>query len=103
MKTPHTIELFEDLGVPKFNPILGEYKPSEGTSKKFPCLVNFMSKEKQFEEYGSRENEIIVVRFNTDVPEFRKARYKGKTYMRFGESFVPRKRSFRLQKVADEQ
>lgn len=100
MKTPHTIELFEDLGAPKFNPILGDYKPSEGTSKKFPCLVNFMSKEKQFEEYGSRENEIIIVRFISEVPKFRKARFQGRTYMLFEESFTPRKRAFRMQKVA---
>ena len=103
MKTPHTIQLFHGGGEPIYNPVTDTYQPNEGESKKYPCLVNFMSKAQQFEEYGSRENEIIVVRFNTDVPEFRKARYKGKTYMRFGESFVPRKRSFRLQKVADEQ
>lgn len=102
MKTPHTIELFEDVGVSEFRPILGDYKPSEGNSKKFPCLVNFMTKEKQFEEYGSRENEIIVVRFNSDVPKFRKAKYKGKTYMLYEESFTPRKKAFRLQRVADE-
>lgn len=102
MKTPHTIQLFHEGGEPIFDPVTGTYRPNEGESKKYPCLVNFMSKVQQFEEYGSREDEIIVVRFNSQVPEFHKAKYNGKTYKPLEENFAPRKEAHRLQRVADE-
>jgi hypothetical protein len=99
MKTPHTIELFHTGGEPIFDPVTGEFKPNKGKSDFYPCLVNFMTKAKQFEEYGSRDEEIIIVRFNSEVPNFHKAVFKGITYKHLEESFVPRKKAYRLQKV----
>lgn len=101
MKTPHTIELYSNGSDPVFNPATGKYEPNRGETSAYPCLVNFMTKAKQFEEYGSREHEIIVVRFNSEVPDFYKAKYKGNTYKPLEQSFAPRKTAYRLQKVAD--
>lgn len=60
-----------------------------------------MSKAKQFEEYGTRDAEIIIVRFNSSVPHFDKAKFDGKTYRVFEHTFVPDKAAIRLQKVVE--
>lgn len=101
MKTPHTIKLYIGDSKATFNPETGKHETETVETKNYNCLVNFMTKAKQFEEYGTREKEIIIVRFNSDVPAFDKAVFEGSPYRIIEQSFVKHKRSFRLEKVVE--
>lgn len=78
-----------------------EFEGGEVEEITLPCLVNPMTQRKQFEEYGSRNLEIISVRFVSEVPEFDKAIYDGDVYKLFEENFVPDKKAVRMQKVVE--
>lgn len=101
MKTPHTITLFFGETEEKYNPITSEFEEGAVTQMTVPCLVNKMTSRKMFEEYGSRDLEIISVRFNQEMPDFDKAEYNGDIYKLYEEPFTPRKKSVRLQRVVE--
>ena len=101
IKTPHSINLYIGDTVKDYNPETGEYEQGTFEVVAVPCYASFMNKGKQFEEYGSRDKEIIIVRFNHDVPLFDKAELKGKFYRVLEETQVKDKKAFRLERVAE--
>lgn len=101
MKTPHTITLYFGETEKKYNPITNEFEDGAVELLTVPCLVNRMTKRKVFEEYGSRDLEIISVRFNQEIPDFDKAEFDGDIYKLYEEPFTPKKKSVRLQKVVE--
>ena len=101
MKTPHHIKLLIGKGIPKYNPITGEYDQVEGTYKVVPCFVNAISQSKVFEEYGDRTQKIIVCRFNQEQKPFNQAEYQGALYEPVESIDAPIKGSVRLRKVVE--
>lgn len=99
IKTPDMIELYIGDSVERYNPETGEYESDVQEIVKLPCLATFMSKAKQFEEYGSRDREIMIVRFTHKVPKFDKAVLNNKTYRQLEETQVNKKRAYRLERV----
>ena len=77
MKTPHRISLFRDGTTPKYNPETDSYDETPGTEIIVPCLVNFISQAKVFEEYGSRSEKIMICRFQQEQEPFQDAPIKG--------------------------
>lgn len=101
IKTPDTIYLYVGETHRPYNTETGEYDKEVAEKIPVPSLVGFMSKGKQFEEYGSREKEIIVVRFNHEVPKFDKAEWRGNQYRYLEETQAKNKRAYRLERVAE--
>ena len=101
MKTPHIITLYFGETEKKYNPITDEFEEGMTTHLVVPCLVNRMTHRKMFEEYGSRDLDIISVRFNQEIPDFDLAEFEGETYKLYEEPFTPRKKSVRLQRVVE--
>lgn len=101
LKTPHIITLYFGETEEKYNPVTDEFEAGTVTTLTVPCLVNRMTSRKMFEEYGSRDLDIISVRFNQEIPDFDVAEYEGEKYKRYEEPFTPRKKSVRLQRVVE--
>ena len=101
MKTPHTITLFRgDEPRQVFNPITGGYETvGEEVEKDVPCLFNFISQEKEFMQYGTREGKLAIARFNQEQEPFNRAKYKEDDYIPVEAIDAPIKGAVRLRKV----
>lgn len=101
MKTPHTITLIRgDEPRQVFNPITGEYETvGEEVEKDVPCLFNFISQEKEFMQYGTREGKLAIARFNQEQEPFNRAKHKGESYIPVEAIDAPIKGAVRLRKV----
>ena len=99
MKTPHRIALFRGGSVPKYNPETDSYDEIQGTETLVPCLVNFISQAKVFEEYGSRTEKIMICRFQKEQEPFNYAIYKGSRYEPIDQIDATIKGSVRLKKA----
>lgn len=95
------ITLYIGDSVSEFNPATGKHESVESEKIKVPCYASFMSKGKQFQEYGTRDQEIMIVRFNNIVPKFDKAELNGLYYRLLEETQANKKRAYRLQRVAE--
>ena len=99
MKTPHRITLIRETEQPKYNPETDSYEATEGQKEVVPCLVNFISQAKVFEEYGSRSEKIMICRFQQEQEPFQYAIYDGGRYEPLDAIDAPIKGSVRLKKV----
>lgn len=75
MKTPHRIELFRGETTQSYDPLTDTYIETKGESVIVPCLVNFISQAKVFQEYGSRQDKIMICRFMQEQKSFSKAHF----------------------------
>lgn len=101
IKTPNVIELYTGSSEEKYNPATGEYEKEVQDIIKRNCYATLMTKAKQFEEYGTKDREIIIVRFNQDVPVFDKAKIHDKFYAVIEQTQVNNKAAYRMEKVAE--
>lgn len=101
MKTPHTLTLIRgDEPVKRFNPVTGEYEMvGEEVETDVPCLFNFISQEKEFLQYGTREGKLAIARFNQEQAPFNRAKYKSDTFIPIEAIDAPIKGAVRLRKV----
>lgn len=99
MKTPHRIALVRGSTVPKYNPATDSYDEGKGVEVIVPCLVNFISQAKVFELYGSRNEKIMICRFQKEQEPFNYAIYKGSRYEPIDQIDATIKGSVRLKKV----
>lgn len=99
MKTPHRITLVRGSSPPKYNPVTDSYDGSGGSQTTVPCLVNFISQAKVFELYGSRNEKIMICRFQQEQKPFQYAIYDGSRYEPLDAIDAPIKGSVRLKKV----
>jgi len=98
LKTPHTIKLVTKSGETKFDPITGGHVPAESVSIDVPCLINFITQAKVFEEYGNRIDKVMIARFNQEQAPFDYAEYKGETYHPIEQIDAPIKGAIRLKR-----
>ena len=99
MKTPHRIKLVRGGTVPKYNPETDSYDEVQGVETTVPCLVNFISQAKVFEEYGSRSENVMICRFQQEQEPFQSAIYGGSKYEPLDQIDAPIKGAVRLKKV----
>ena len=99
MKTPHRITLVRGGTVPKYNPVTDSYDETQGTETLVPCFVNFISQAKVFELYGSRNEKIMICRFQQEQKPFQYAIYDGSRYEPLDAIDAPIKGAVRLKKV----
>ena len=99
MKTPHRSTLVRGGTEPKYNPATDSYDETPGTETLVPCLVNFISQAKVFEEYGSRSEKIMICRFQQEQEPFQYATYEGSKYEPLDQIDAPIKGAIRLKKV----
>ena len=99
MKTPHRITLVRGGTVPKYNPETDSYDEIKGSETIVPCLVNFISQAKVFEEYGSRSENVMICRFQQEQEPFQFAIYEGSKYDPLDAIDAPIKGAVRLKKV----
>lgn len=99
MKTPNRITIYYDYDVPKYDPIIGDYVTSSHNEIILPCLITTMSKSKQFEEYGTRTDHIISVRFMNSVPEFQRAKVGDDEYVMIENRDILKKEAVHLKRV----
>lgn len=99
MKTPHRITLIRGETSPKYNPELDIYDGLVGQESTVPCLVNFISQAKIFEEYGSRNEKVMICRFQQEQEPFQAAIYQGERYEPLDQIDAPIKGAVRLKKV----
>ena len=71
----------------------------QGTETLVPCLVNFISQAKVFEEYGSRTEKIMICRFQQEQKPFKSAIYEGSKYEPLDAIDAPIKGAVRLKKA----
>ncbi|MFS1663347.1 hypothetical protein [Streptococcus sp. zg-JUN1979] len=101
MKTPHRITLVRGEMAPKYNPKTDSYDSISGTETVVPCLVNFISQARVFEEYGNRTDRIMICRFQQEQAPFDKAVYLGDTFEPLDKIDAPIKGAVRLKKVGN--
>lgn len=99
MKTPHRITLVRGSSPPKYNPVTDSYDGSGGSQTTVPCLVNFISQAKVFELYGSRNEKIMICRFQQEQKPFQSAIYDDGKYIPMDQIDAPIKGAVRLKKV----
>lgn len=99
MKTPHRIELIRSESVAQYDPVTDSYTEPESHGVIVPCLVNYITQAKAFEEYGSREEKILICRFMQEQKPFLKAKYNDKTYVPIEAIDAPIKGAVRLKEV----
>lgn len=99
MKTPHRIILIRGEATPKYNPTTDRYDESPGNETVVPCLVNVISQAKVFEAYGSRNEKIMICRFQQAQEPFQVALYQGERYEPLDQIDAPIKGAVRLKKV----
>ena len=98
MKTPHTIDLYVTTGETIFNPVTGQHEETPAIVKQVPCLINFITQAKVFEEYGNRTDKVMIARFNQEQAPFDCAEYKGETYHPIEQIDAPIKGAIRLKR-----
>lgn len=104
MKTPHTIILQRgEQSEPIYNPVTDEYEDGEVEEVGVPCLVNKVTQATTFEQYGNRQDVVIIARFNQEQEPFHTAFFNGDRYKPIEAIDAPIKGSVRLRKagVAD--
>lgn len=75
MKTPHRITLIRGESTQQYDPVNDTYSTTNSEQTIVPCLVNFISQAKVFQEYGSRQEKIMICRFMREQKPFSKAYY----------------------------
>ena len=113
MKTPHRIALVRcGDSTPVYNPITDEYEQPKadearadenilnegGEEVLVPCLVNAITQARVFEEYGNRQDVVIIARFNQPQKAFHTAYFDGSTYKPIEAIDAP-KAAIRLRRV----
>ena len=102
MKTPHEILLIRgETSEPVFNPVTGGFDQGDSEKETVPCLFQYLSKAKQFEQYGSRDDRVAVVRFNQEQEPFNKAKHNNRTFVPIESIDAPVKGSVRLKEVIE--
>ena len=103
MKTPQTITLiYSGESYTEYNWRTGEYEEvGEGFELQVPCLFNFISKEQQFREYGTKQERMAIVRFMQEQEPFTHARYKDDLYKPYDAIDAPIKGAVRLVRVVE--
>lgn len=101
MKTPHYIDLYYASDKPTYDPVFDTFTNPEVESLRKPCLVNFMSQKKVYENYGSRSERIIIVRFAQSVSAFDYAYFKGDRYEAIERVDIPAKHAVHLKFVGE--
>lgn len=101
MKTPDRITIYYGHDEPKYNPETGEYESSNGIGIVLPCLITTVSKSKQFEEYGSRTDHVVSVRFLNDVLEFQRAKIGDDEYIMVENRDIIKKEAVHLKRVGE--
>lgn len=97
MKTPHVVNLIVGNEVePKWNPKTMSFESTKDTVKATHALVNSISNQAQFRDYGKITNNQIIVRFQQQPPDFQYLIYKNVKYEKVDERG---KYSYRLQEV----
>ena len=99
LKTPDRITIYYDYDEPRYNPETGEYESSNGTEIVLPCLITTMSKSRQSEEYGSRTDHVVSVRFMNDVSEFQRAKIGDDEYVMIENRDTLKKEAVHLKRV----
>lgn len=99
MKTPHRITLIRGETTERYNPVTDTYEVGTVSKEVVPCFVNRVTNAKVFEDYGSRNDEVIAIRFMTTPKPFSKAEFNDKTYEPLEEIDAPIKGAVRLRKV----
>ena len=99
MKTPHRITLVRGSSPSIYNPVTDSYDGSGGSQTTAPCLVKFISQAKVFELYGSRNEKIMICRFQQEQKPFQYAIYDGSRYEPLDAIDAPIKGAVRLKKV----
>ena len=101
IKTPNMIELVLGDDQPaEFNPITGEYDDPKPKTRHVPCLANYVTQEVVYEQYGNRQDRILVARFLQAQPPFSKAFYDGRSFKPIEAIDAPVKGSVRLKVVS---
>ena len=97
MKTPDVVKLIVGNQVePKWNAETMSFKATDDTIKILHALVNVVSKQAQFRDYGKITNQQIIVRFQQQPPDFQYLIYKDAKFEKIDERG---KYSYRLQEV----
>ena len=97
MKTPDVVKLIVGNEVePKWDPKTMSFKSTKDTVKAMHALVNTISKQAQFRDYGKITNNQIIVRFQQQPPDFQYLIYKDAKFEKIDERG---KYSYRLQEV----
>ena len=97
MKTPDVVKVIVGNEVePKWDATTMSFKSAEDTIKVVHALVNVVSKQAQFRDYGKITNQQIIVRFQQQPPEFQYLIYKDAKFEKIDERG---KYSYRLQEV----
>ena len=99
MKTPHRITLIRGDTTERYNPVTDSYEAGDVSKEVVPCFVNRVTNAKVFEDYGSRTDEVIAIRFMTAPKPFSKVEFNDKTYEPLEEIDAPIKGAVRLRKV----
>lgn len=63
------------------------------------CLVNKVTQERVYEIFGNHKDEVIIVRFNQQPPDFNEAIFEGGTYHPIEAIDAPVKSAVRLKRV----
>lgn len=64
-------------------------------------MINFISKERQFRDYGDKINKMAIVRFSQRVEPFARAIINDEVYKPYDEIDAPIKGAVRLVKVVE--
>lgn len=97
MKTPDVVKLIVGNEVePKWNATTMSFEYANNTIKTVHVLVNTISKQAQFRDYGKITNNQIIVRFQQQPPDFQYLIYKDAKFEKIDERG---KYSYRLQEV----
>lgn len=97
MKTPDVVKLIVGNEVePKWNATTMSFEYANNTIKVLHALVNTISKQAQFRDYGKITNNQIIVRFQQQPPDFQYLIYKDAKFEKIDERG---KYSYRLQEV----
>lgn len=101
MKTPHRITLIRGKNIHgKYNPNTDSYEKGVENRKTVPCLINFIRQAKVFEEYGNRNEVVMICRFQQEQTPFYQAEYKGFLYEPLESIDAPIKGAVRLKRVS---
>lgn len=97
MKTPDVVKVIVGKQVePKWDAKTMSFKATDNTIKTLHALVNVVSKQAQFRDYGKITNQQIIVRFQQQPPDFQYLIYKDAKFEKIDERG---KYSYRLQEV----
>lgn len=97
MKTPDVVKLIVgDQVEPKWNATTMSFESANETIKTMHALVNVVSKQAQFRDYGKITNQQIIVRFRQQPPGFQYLIYKDAKFEKIDERG---RYSYRLQEV----